>query len=149
MSWLSPFHRREGRPERIKGTPLGTMMGGDPQDDGFRLLSRTVARPSKSERGGYPNGLTEPPWARWWPRGLWATPSCCFLRAVPRCPRPVGFAQRGLGRKTCGGRSQRGNGKGATPSNGGAAHMDPFPHPKCPGVVWGSSAAFVCVRMHI
>ena len=40
-------------------------------------------------------------------------------------PRPVGSDQRGLGRKTRGGRSPRGNGMGVSPSNGDDAHMFP------------------------
>ena len=84
-----------------------------------------------SERGGYPKGLTELPWARWWHRGLWATPSCscccCCFRVVPLRPRPVGSDQRGLGRKTWGGRSPRGNGQGVPPSNGDAGPRSPGP----------------------
>ena len=44
---------------------------------------------SKSERGGYPKGLTETPWARWWDRGLWATPSCCCCVVVSAACRAV------------------------------------------------------------
>ena len=41
------IRERRMPPERIKGSPLGTMVGGGPLHNGFRLLSRTVPRPPK------------------------------------------------------------------------------------------------------
>ena len=49
---------------------------------------------------------------------------CCF-RVVPLRHRKVGSDQRGLGRKTRGGRSPRGNVEGVSPSNGDAAYKRP------------------------
>ena len=48
-----------------------------------------------------------------------------FMLLFPRRPpppRPVGSDERGLGRKTRGGRSPRGNGQGVAPSNGDDEH---------------------------
>ena len=74
-----------------------------------------------SERGGYPKGLTGTPWARWWDRGLWATPSCCCFHGVPCRHRQVGSDEQDLGRKTRGGRCPRGGIEGVSPLNGEGA----------------------------
>ena len=68
-----------------------------------------------------------------------ATSSCCF-RGVPLRHRKVGSDQRGLGRKTWGGRSPRGNGQDVPPSNGDAAYTRP------PGTNEKSCAAYAHMR---
>ena len=61
--------------------------------------------PFGSERGGYPKGLTKPPWARWWHGAsgkrrdvVSAAPAAPAAEWLPRRPFVVGFTQQGLGR---------------------------------------------------
>ena len=56
---------------------------------GYIPLSYPLRGALWSERGGYPKGLTGTPWARWWDRGLWATPSCCCCCVVSAACRAV------------------------------------------------------------